>query len=470
MLIRSALMSWLFPTLAAPALVLGWMFHVADTTDASPPRIDHRPYAGAFETAVKEIKGAISPDPEPTTFGTIRTENLLVDNETLASGHFQICPNVTGGCIGKPMLEFEPSTGILNLYTSGLPDNVFTSAFNILKVMNGATQPQQLQQTLISGTVDTTAGPTNVWAGEFGAEASKSAGAPILRNTALLVHAANGDENLAIDSLYGDWVQHDTASTFTNAGDTITGSLSIYVGAPGPVDFTNATAVMLGSALVSPVGIPGATNLNPQLYLGGSMGDGYQLVTRNTRNDIVGGLGGLQVLLDTTPDALARGGIGIHRAAGGGAGSNGKGFFVSGGTEFNPNLNANDLSIYNQEANKSIFFVTGGTGTTRTPLVLKNTAHIGMDGSSPVISACGAGPSAVTGPDSAFYFTTGAGAGACTITFSTTYGAKPVCTARAEGSAVIPTCTTSATAITCTTVAAATEYHWHCFFPGSSVL
>ena len=318
--------------------------------------------------------------------GTIEASAIVKED----GRYVLMADNVDAGIIAKPQFTFDSATGETNIYgTGGLPDDTFRSLHNILKVCDDATEHQQLVQSLISGTVDTTSGPKNVWAGEYGAEATRVAGSNILRNTALLVHAAGAQENLAIDSLYGDWVQHDENSTVTNAGHTITGSLSIYAGSPGAVDFTNATEVTLGTAIVAPVGIPGAVDVNPQLFIGGSTGDGYQLVTRNTRDDVVGGLGGLQVLLDTTPDALARGGVSINRGASGGAGGNAKGLWVSGGSEFNPAAGAGDLTVYNQEAGKYIYFVTGGTGAGNTPLILGSGNKIGFYNTAPIAQQTG---------------------------------------------------------------------------------
>jgi len=90
--------------------------------------------------------------------------------------------------------------------------------------------------------------------------------------------------------------------------------------------------------------------------------------------------------------------------------------------------------------------------------------HVLYNGTAPSKNAgCdGSGAATVTGTDAAFHSTTGTGATACTWTFSRTYTVAPTCTVFVEGGGANPTCTISATAITCTVVAASTVYHWMC--------
>lgn len=90
--------------------------------------------------------------------------------------------------------------------------------------------------------------------------------------------------------------------------------------------------------------------------------------------------------------------------------------------------------------------------------------HVLYNGTAPSKSAgCdGSGTATVTGTDAAFHSTTGTGATACTWTFSRTYTVAPTCTVFVEGGGANPTCTISATAITCTVAAASTVYHWMC--------
>lgn len=90
--------------------------------------------------------------------------------------------------------------------------------------------------------------------------------------------------------------------------------------------------------------------------------------------------------------------------------------------------------------------------------------HAIARGTAPTDSAScdGSSSATVVGTDRNFAVTTGVGATACTMTFSRTWTVKPVCTVFPEGSITLPTCTITATAITCTIVAASQIYHWKC--------
>lgn len=87
----------------------------------------------------------------------------------------------------------------------------------------------------------------------------------------------------------------------------------------------------------------------------------------------------------------------------------------------------------------------------------------GASGIVPAASSCGSSPSpTVTGDDKAFVLTTGGGATACTITFGKTYTSTPSCVVFPLSGAALPTCTFSATAITCTIALPSTTYNWMC--------
>jgi hypothetical protein len=92
------------------------------------------------------------------------------------------------------------------------------------------------------------------------------------------------------------------------------------------------------------------------------------------------------------------------------------------------------------------------------------TAHMVTSGTVPVLSSCGTSPT-IVGSDVAGRFVTGAGATACTMTFARTYTIAPSCTLQPSGSATLPTCTFSATAITCSLAAPATTYNYICMVP-----
>lgn len=395
---------------------------------------------------------------------TTRTDDLVVDDTAKVSGWMTVCTNVTAGCIGKPSFEVQTNTGETNIYgDGGLADDTFRSLHNILKDVNAGTASQQLVQSIIGGTLDTTAGPLNTWAGEYGADATRSAGSNPLTNIALLLHAQGGQVNYAIESIAGDWYQSSATATINNAGALLTKSLSIQASG-GAVDFTNASAVTLSDKLVAPIKVPGSTTVNPVIGLGTATASANeQIAIKNTVTGSSGTVNGVGIGLDTTVDGNARGGLIIHRGAGGNfGGTDAKAFWVSYGADLTANQTAGDVVIFNQETNKSILFVTGGTGTTKTPLTLKApSAHWLADGNTPATSSCGTSP-AVAGSDTAFKVTNGSGATTCTITFGTTYTSAPACTVFPEAGAAVPTCTISATAITCTVTVASAVYNWHC--------
>lgn len=84
----------------------------------------------------------------------------------------------------------------------------------------------------------------------------------------------------------------------------------------------------------------------------------------------------------------------------------------------------------------------------------------------PALSSCGTSPS-VLGNDTVGKLTTGSAATTCTITFSAAYNVAPACILSAQGaSPVIPTYTTSTTAITVTVDVASTVYNYICLSQG----
>lgn len=304
-------------------------------------------------------------------------------------------PMVSGGDLVDSPVQVDAAGATevfseFNLHGTQAPDTVFRSMFNVLKTMVGATESQQANQTIIDGTVNTTGGTRNVWAGEFGADASRSAGANALTNVALLLHARNGQTNNAIESIAGDWRQTDPTATINNAGAVLTNSLAIQP-AGSTVDLTNASAVTLGDKLVAPIKVPGTTSQNPQLGLGtASASANEQLAIKNTVTGSFGTVNGVGIGLDTTVDAGARGGLIVHRGAGGNfGGTDAKALWVSGSNDLTTTQAAGDLVVFNQEAGKQILFVTGGTGAGNTPLLLGAGNKVGFYGTAPVAQQTG---------------------------------------------------------------------------------
>lgn len=85
---------------------------------------------------------------------------------------------------------------------------------------------------------------------------------------------------------------------------------------------------------------------------------------------------------------------------------------------------------------------------------------------SPALTSCGTSPS-IVGNDTVGKVTTGSAATTCTLTFSAAYNVAPACILSAQGaSPVIPTYTTSTTAITVTVDVASTVYNYICLSQG----
>lgn len=85
---------------------------------------------------------------------------------------------------------------------------------------------------------------------------------------------------------------------------------------------------------------------------------------------------------------------------------------------------------------------------------------------SPVLTSCGTAPS-IVGNDTVGKVTTGSAATTCTITFTTAFNVAPACIISPQGaSPVIPTYTTSTTALTMTVDVASTVYNYICMSQG----
>ncbi len=99
-----------------------------------------------------------------------------------------------------------------------------------------------------------------------------------------------------------------------------------------------------------------------------------------------------------------------------------------------------------------------GAVTTKGNVVANGTAI-------PVLTSCGTSPAITAGStDLAGSYTTGSGATTCTITFATAFANAPDCLIinTAGAATLIPTYSTSATAITVTVDIASTAYHYLC--------
>jgi hypothetical protein len=233
--------------------------------------------------------------------------------------------------------------------------------------MTGVANPGvlQLQESIIDGTVDCSAGDRQTYAGEFDALATR-VGSPghLLSNVAILANASGGDpgQDYAFLSNHGA-IRMNTADGAT-LGIVDAASVRVTTGA---ADFSAASAIKLGTNITSPNNtIPGDATHTPQLSLGiAVVNDGTQIQVKNTNPGQADS--GLEVQLDTTVDANVRGGLAISRGAGGGGGLGGSvigGLVMSSGVGFVTSSNANDLILYNQTNGKRILFSADGSGFT----------------------------------------------------------------------------------------------------------
>lgn len=392
--------------------------------------------------------------------GTFRTTNLIVDDTTKIGGIIDACTTPTSGCSGKPNFEFTPTTGHAQVIGTGANFGTIRALFDAKETLDGtATVPQQLVQFILDGASTASSGSN------FGLESTvnvtNSSGA---RNIAFLVGAQGSTAgNVAIESSNGDWLQEDAVATFTNSGHSILHDLTAPVSA-GIYNFSQSSSVVLGNNVAAPVLMPGDSVQGPLLGLGQASASGEQLVTRNTVTGAFGTRGGIAIGLDTTVDAGARGGVSITRAAGGGFGTSEKGLWVSYGNDTTTYQTANDMIMRNDEVNKSIFFVTGGTGQAHTPLTLRGaSAHWNADGPAVTPFSCGTGAS-ITGTDAAFRITAGTTTGGgCTAIFATDYAtAPPSCIIYPENG-TLPVCQVFSSAIICASgIADGAIYNVHC--------
>lgn len=105
-------------------------------------------------------------------------------------------------------------------------------------------------------------------------------------------------------------------------------------------------------------------------------------------------------------------------------------------------------------------------GTTTTSGAVVTKGNVSANGSAiPVLSSCGTSPSITAGStDFAGNYTTGSAATTCTITFATAFAVAPTCiiTNNTGAATLIPTYSTSTTAITVATDIASTAYNYVC--------
>lgn len=219
------------------------------------------------------------------------------------------------------------------------------------------------------------------------------------------------------------------------------------VAIPGALTI-NGTST-LGDAVGDTTTISGSCVIGGNAYIAGNIelsqaGDTYIYGSTSTSsgnqnlNLFAGGTGEVRVNSNTGGVSNAgTGGLGVYGGAG--------------GATRQVWLKANGDIVANGAAQL-------GDGTTDTVTAW---GHVKSQGAAPTLSSCGASPT-ITGTDYAGIVTTGAAATGCTITFSRTMTNEPACVITPKGSATNPTCTESATAITCSAAAASTKYKYVC--------
>jgi len=94
--------------------------------------------------------------------------------------------------------------------------------------------------------------------------------------------------------------------------------------------------------------------------------------------------------------------------------------------------------------------------------------RFGAEGTAPVLSVCGSGPSpTISGTDQAASVVTGGGATACTVTFNTAWTAIPVCLLLNLSDAVVPGYSISTTVLL-VTIGASKNFQYVCMGKTSS--
>jgi hypothetical protein len=126
-------------------------------------------------------------------------------------------------------------------------------------------------------------------------------------------------------------------------------------------------------------------------------------------------------------------------------------------------------ALYTVSGDVALNTVGGSTQTFRNTLLGDGNTdltqifgHVRTNGTAPTLSSCGTGALDAGGSDQSFILTADAGGTTCTITFSRTWTVRPSCQVFPQAGVAMPTCTISATAITCTVVVASAVYHWSC--------
>lgn len=316
-------------------------------------------------------------------------------------------------------------------------------------------------------TFDTTAGPATAAAGDFEVTSSRAAGVALLTNTALIVSATGGDNNLAVNATHGTISCPDGAQL----GPTGTGSLTT---GGTSANLSGSTAIVLNQN-VSDFAVPtGAGAASPQITIGhANTNDGWGLEVTNTSSTQADS--GISVGLNTTPIA-ARGGYFLWRGAGGGIGGSVEGGIVmTSGTGYSPDAAANDVLVFNATSSQNLLFSSVPSGNAALKIDSNNNlnilhgTHLNTGGTAASLSCNGTGGTSCASAscnDISGTVLTNSAATICTITFNgQTYTTNPTCTISVAAAVATPPYISarSPTSITITTPAVtATDIDYIC--------
>lgn len=240
-------------------------------------------------------------------------------------------------------------------------------AYALQVMMKGGGIPHTTEAVAIVGFVTNMVfgATSNAIGGQFLADATSTGGA-VVTNIAVQGTARNGDFNYSWFSTQGDMEQDGTAKFATNAGSTVTIGAGT-VAAADTFQINKATywdpakVVSLGSNVAS-FAMPGTTAANPNLRIGRPNSTPFQLAVQNTYSGSAET--GIAVHVDTTPIATARGGLRLHRSAGGSTQVGG--FEVAGATNsVVTGSAANDIAAYARGAGGKLLLGSGATPTAR---------------------------------------------------------------------------------------------------------
>jgi len=312
-----------------------------------------------------------------------------------------------------------------------------------------------------------TGGTASAGSLDINVNASKTSGTGTLTTYGILSNAQGGDQNYAFWSTAGDISMSTSNSAALGATSVTTLSAS-----GATVDFSGvSTSVDIGTK-VKPFKVPGSTSSNPHVELGTNTNDQFQLTMKNTV--AANSFAGVEVAGDTTVQANIRPGYVLYRGAGGGIGGSVEGgiTIASGGGFPFAQSTANSVGVFAESGQALMFGADSGfnasmsiAGDATGDVILMPGApgisgHLRAQGAA--VTLTNATCSSSTCNDIAGTITTTSTT--ATVTFNKTYtGANDAtCIILPQGTATMPVCTESATAITCTTVINATKYNYQC--------